>query len=220
MRSAVAVAAAEHPVIGAGRSEGVGRLPVTGPALGGRNLSLRHNPQWPVGVVAEAAVRFVLRRQVRRMALQTPRQLAMPAVTTIAEQFGMAAGRGSHLFADLLVTGQAGRAGRLDRIAQGDEGLMGIDVTVPAIADAEMRSPVMTGNAGENRLPAFGRMLGVAIETTDSDGVSPFGRGHRPGDEAMALSTVLRLQCRAFSGPRSRYDLCQQQQQDTRDDFA
>jgi len=71
MRSAVAVTAAEYPVIGVGRSEGLGGFPMTGPALGGRNMSLRHNPQRPVGVVAEATVRFILRGQVRRMALQT-----------------------------------------------------------------------------------------------------------------------------------------------------
>jgi hypothetical protein len=220
MRSAVAVAATEYPVIGVGRSEGFGRFPMTGPALGGGNMSLRHNLQRPVGSMAEAAVRLILRGKVRRMALQTPRQLAVPAVTVIAEQFGMPAGRRSHLFADLRVTGQAGPAGGLDRVAQGNERLMGIDVTVPAISDSEMRLSVMTGSAGENRLPAFGGMLGMTVETADSGRVSTFRRGHRPGDEAMALSTVFRAQRRFFFGPRSRQAPCQQQEQDTQDDLA
>ncbi|OHB25867.1 MAG: hypothetical protein A2X84_05110 [Desulfuromonadaceae bacterium GWC2_58_13] len=75
---------------------------------------------------------------------------------------------------------------------------MGIDVALQTIPDLEMGLILMAGHAFGNGLFPLGRMLRMAVETTDRRGVLAPLRGHHSGLEPMTFSAIARLQAGPF----------------------
>lgn len=65
--------------------------------------------------------------------VQASGNLFVPAVTAVAEQFGMPAGFCLHLLPDFNMAGHAFIPDRFDRVSQRDHRLMGIPMAVQAI---------------------------------------------------------------------------------------
>ncbi len=125
------------------------------------------NGQGLVGRVTEQAVCRTLGAPMGLMALQAGRDLFMLGMAAIAEQLCMPTRLVRHLPADVGMAGKTFLAGWFERITQGLQGLVRIDVAVGAMVDPVMGLIVVACVAVEGELARGRRMLGVAIEAAD-----------------------------------------------------
>lgn len=143
--------------------------------------------------------------------LQATGYFLVPVMTAVTKKLCMPTGRFHHLLADLCMAGQAFFPGRLERVAQGFQWPVRIDMTVQAIADLEMWFTFMAKGAGDERFGPLRRMLRMAVEAAHLGGVSATTPGDHSSLERMTLRAIFYLQLRNLGCKDKRIAADQQQ---------
>lgn len=189
--------AADAAMVGGGGSQIVALRNVARSTEPGWHISSRLNLQRLMGRVATQAIFGSLVLLMSRVAVHAAGDLLVAAVTTVAEQLAMAAGRRRHLRSDLLMARQAFLASRLERVTQHRQWLMRVGMALLAIADPVMRllrMAVRTVGAG---IVPLGRMLPMAVQTDNLCCMLAALLVNHFRLERMAFSTVRQIQfCR------------------------
>jgi hypothetical protein len=159
-----------------------------------RNPTGKHNLLRAVWRMAAYTVGAVLGGSVRLMTIQATGTEAMTSMAVSAEKLRMPTGRCLHLLSHLGMTGKACLASWFYRVAQREQRLVRIGMTLQAVIDPEVRLPLMTLDTGGYCICPFRRMLRMAFDAADLGGVFASLSGNCLALKPVTLGTILLLQ--------------------------